>query len=88
MGWIEPLEEFIASGGYFFGICLGFQLLFSSSDEFGFHKGLNIIPGHVKKFNYSGLKVPHMGWNDVELKGKSKFLEGLDLLLYLRIQLQ
>jgi glutamine amidotransferase len=82
MGWIEPLVEFIAAGGYFFGICLGFQLLFSSSDEFGFHKGLNIIPGHVKKFNYSELKVPHMGWNDVELKGKSKFLEGVDTRSY------
>jgi imidazole glycerol-phosphate synthase subunit HisH len=82
MGWIEPLGEFITAGGYFFGICLGFQLLFSSSDEFGFHKGLNIIPGHVKKFNCSGLKVPHMGWNDVELKGKSKFLEGVDTSSY------
>jgi glutamine amidotransferase len=82
MGWIEPLNEFIASGGYFFGICLGFQLLFSSSDEFGFHKGLNIIPGHVKKFSYPGLKVPHMGWNNVELKGKSKFLNGIDTLSY------
>jgi glutamine amidotransferase len=81
MGWIEPLSEFVASGGYFFGICLGFQLLFSS-DEFGFHKGLNIIPGHVKKFSYPGLKVPHMGWNNVELKGKSKFLNGIDTLSY------
>ncbi|MFH0977521.1 MAG: imidazole glycerol phosphate synthase subunit HisH [Spirochaetota bacterium] len=78
MGWVEPLREYIASGGYFLGICLGFQLLFSSSDEFGFHKGLDIIRGHVKKFDFPGLKVPHMGWNDIELKGKSKFLDGVE----------
>jgi imidazole glycerol-phosphate synthase subunit HisH len=77
MGWVRPLCEYIASGGYFFGICLGFQLLFSSSDEFGFHKGLDIIPGHVKKFDFHGLKVPHMGWNNVDIKGKSEFLEGI-----------
>ena len=82
MGWIEPLKKFIASGGYFFGICLGFQLLFSSSDEFGFHEGLNIIPGHVRKFDVPGLKVPHMGWNDVDLIGKSKFFEGIDTPSY------
>ncbi len=78
MGWVKPLVDFIAHGGYFFGICLGFQLLFSSSDEFGFHDGLGIIKGHVKKFNSPELKVPHMGWNNVELKGNSKFLEGIE----------
>jgi imidazole glycerol-phosphate synthase subunit HisH len=78
MGWVDPLCEYISSGGYFFGICLGFQLLFSSSDEFGFHNGLDIIKGHVKKFEFPDLKVPHMGWNNVELKGKSKFLQGID----------
>ncbi|MBN2403431.1 MAG: imidazole glycerol phosphate synthase subunit HisH [Spirochaetes bacterium] len=82
MGWVEPLCEYIASGGYFFGICLGFQLLFSSSDEFGFHKGLDIIRGHVKKFDFPALKVPHMGWNDIELTGKSKFLEGIENYSY------
>lgn len=80
--WIEPLKEYIADGGYFFGICLGYQLLFSTSEEFGFHKGLDIIPGHVTKFNFPDLKVPHMGWNEVEIKGKSKFLEGIDQSSY------
>ena len=78
MNWIKPLKEFIEGGGYFLGICLGYQLLFSSSEEFGFHEGLNIIPGRVVKFNSSRLKVPHMGWNEVEITGESKFLKGID----------
>ena len=72
-GWIEPITEFVGSGGFFLGICLGFQLLFSSSDEFGHHKGLNIIPGRIVKFPAQGLKVPHMGWNTVELVSESPF---------------
>lgn len=82
MKWTVPLKEFIAGDGYFFGICLGYQLLFSSSDEFGFHKGLDIIAGHVKKFNFPDLKVPHMGWNNVELIRESKFLEGVGASSY------
>lgn len=67
LGWIEPLCEYITGGGYFFGICLGYQLLFSSSEEFGHHKGLDIIPGSVVRFS-STVKVPHMGWNQVAFR--------------------
>lgn len=77
-GWIAPLKEFIAGGGYFMGICLGYQLLFSSSEEFGFHEGLGIIPGRVVRFRTPGLKVPHMGWNGVEFARESPFLAGID----------
>jgi len=77
MGWIGPLKEFVAGGGFFMGICLGYQLLFSSSEEFGFHEGLGIIPGRVVRFRTTGLKVPHMGWNGVEFARDSKFLEGI-----------
>ena len=76
--WIKPLKEFIKGGGYFLGICLGYQLLFSSSEEFGFHEGLDIIQGRVVKFKSSVLKVPHMGWNDVNFTRRSKFLDGID----------
>ena len=73
-GLIEPIRRNIASGKPFMGICLGLQLLFTESEEFGLHKGLDIIPGRVKRFpadarQDSGakapprLKVPHMGWN-------------------------
>lgn len=77
MKWRDPLKQFIKSGGYFMGICLGYQLLFSFSEEFGYNDGLDIIPGRVVKFNSSELKVPHMGWNEVEITGNSKFLESI-----------
>jgi glutamine amidotransferase len=76
-GWIEPLLEYIGGGGFFLGICLGFQLLFSSSEEFGNHRGLDIIPGRVVKFKMDDLKIPHMGWNDVAVIGNSRFLKGI-----------
>lgn len=77
-GWIEPIMEFISGGGHFFGICLGFQLLFSMSDEFGSHRGLDLIPGDVVRFPGKGLKVPHMGWNRVHLKIESRLMDGVE----------
>ncbi len=76
--WIEPLKKFIHEGGFFLGICLGYQLLFTSSEEFGYNEGLDIIKGKVVKFNLTDLKVPHMGWNDVEISGNSRFLDGIE----------
>ncbi|MCX8124047.1 MAG: imidazole glycerol phosphate synthase subunit HisH [Spirochaetes bacterium] len=76
LGWVKPLTEFIKNGGYFFGICLGYQLLFSSSEEFGHHKGLDIIPGSVVRFN-TDLKVPHMGWNQVTFRNQHPVIEGI-----------
>jgi imidazole glycerol-phosphate synthase subunit HisH len=66
----KPLLDFIADGKPFLGICLGMQLLFSESEEFGTHTGLNVIPGKVVRFpnvNKSGgpVKVPHIGWNRI-----------------------
>lgn len=64
---IEALKEYASSGKYMLGICLGMQLLFDSSEEFGKHDGLGLIKGDVTAFNVSKfsepLKVPHMGWN-------------------------
>jgi len=74
---IEPLKEHIAKNGFFLGICLGFQLLFTDSEEFGYSKGLNVIPGSVVKFKSDFLKIPHMGWNQVKLTGESSFLNGV-----------
>jgi glutamine amidotransferase len=76
-GWMVPIADFIARGGFFLGICLGFQLLFSSSEEFGLHRGMNIIPGRIVRFRTSGLKVPHMGWNTAALVSRSPFLNGI-----------
>ncbi|OQA94136.1 MAG: Imidazole glycerol phosphate synthase subunit HisH 1 [Spirochaetes bacterium ADurb.Bin218] len=82
LGLIEPLKEHIANGGYFLGICLGFQLLFSQSEEFGLTTGLDIIKGRVVRFKSDHLKIPHMGWNDVKIKGESKFLENIPDMSY------
>ena len=64
-GLLDPLRACLDDGRPFLGICLGYQLLFTESEEFGQGKGLDVIPGVVRRFP-SGLKVPHMGWNQVE----------------------
>jgi len=63
-GLWEPLREWIASGRAYLGICLGYQLLFESSEESPGVAGLGVLPGKVVRFAVGqGLKVPHMGWN-------------------------
>ncbi len=77
-GLIEPICEIVRRQTPFLGICLGFQLLFSESEEFGRQKGLNLFPGKVVGFHAKeNLKVPHMGWNRIEKKLDSPFLDGL-----------
>ena len=66
---IEPLREMARQGKPLFGICLGMQLLFSESEEHGRYKGLDLVPGTVTRFR-SGLKIPHMGWNTLELPAR------------------
>jgi len=78
-GLIEPIREFIASDRPFLGICLGMQLLMDESEEGGKHQGLGIIPGKVLRFSpESGLKVPHMGWNQLQLSGQPRLLKGME----------
>jgi imidazole glycerol-phosphate synthase subunit HisH len=63
-GQVQALRVFARSGRPFIGICLGMQLLFDESDEFGTHAGLGIIPGRVERIPAAvGVKVPHVGWN-------------------------
>ncbi len=64
-GLTNPIGEFVKTGKPFLGICLGMQLLLGKSEEAKGIKGLNIIPGEVKKFS-SKLKCPHMGWNRIK----------------------
>lgn len=59
------------------GICVGFQLLFSSSEENGGSEGLGIIPGEVKKFTLEREKIPHIGWNNCHLIRKSPLITGI-----------
>ena len=64
-GLTEPLREWIEQDRPFLGICIGYQILFEHGDESPGAQGLGVFRGHVGKFPESGLKVPHMGWNDV-----------------------
>ncbi|RLE07717.1 imidazole glycerol phosphate synthase subunit HisH [Candidatus Aerophobetes bacterium] len=75
---IDPIYKFIDDNRPFLGICLGLQLLFTESEEFGRHKGLDIIKGKVVRFPRNNLKVPHMGWNTVRVKRKAPLLKGIE----------
>jgi imidazole glycerol-phosphate synthase subunit HisH len=77
-GLIEPIRDLVRQQRPFLGICLGFQLLFTESEEFGRQKGLDLFAGKVVGFHADkALKVPHMGWNCIEKKRESPFLEGI-----------
>jgi len=68
-GLAEPIIAHVKAGRPFLGICLGLQLLFAKSYEDGEHDGLNLFPGEVVRFaDVPGLKVPHMGWNQLRLR--------------------
>ena len=73
----KAIKGFINSGKPFLGVCVGLQMLFSESEEFGKSKGLNVFAGKVVKFN-QGQKVPHMGWNQIQIKKQGNpLLKGL-----------
>jgi glutamine amidotransferase len=76
LGLLDPLRAALDEGRPFLGICLGYQLLFTESEEFGQGKGLDVIPGVVRRFP-SGLKVPHMGWNTVQHAGDLPIFDGI-----------
>ena len=72
-GLVLPIKAAIAKGVPYLGICLGLQLLFEDSEEGGAIPGLGVLPGRVRRFavNGNGLKVPHMGWNQVQQQATS-----------------
>ncbi|QVL30678.1 imidazole glycerol phosphate synthase subunit HisH [Telmatocola sphagniphila] len=77
-GLDQLIDEHIAEGRLFLGICLGFQMLFTRSSEDGLHAGLDIFPGEVVRFAAEpGLKVPHMGWNQIKILRNCPLFQGL-----------
>lgn len=73
-GWVWPLREYAGSGQPLLGICLGMQVLFEVGEEHGEHYGLGLLPGRVVKFP-PGRKVPHMGWNELQLEQSDSLLK-------------
>jgi glutamine amidotransferase len=73
----ESVVRSIEKGKPYLGICLGLQVLFSESEEFGRCKGLDIFRGRVVRFG-AGMKVPHMGWNTVSIEKRPPVFEGIE----------
>ncbi len=76
LGMVGPICQLIAEGRPFFGVCIGLQILFTGTEEGGWHECLGIIPGQVKKIP-SGLKIPHMGWNQVKQRASHPVFDGI-----------
>ena len=87
-GFVEPLRRAIEEGKPVLGICLGLHFLFSESEEFGHHAGLNVIKGRVVRFAdvagsgngnsvRSRLKIPHMGWNQIRIERQAPIFKGI-----------
>lgn len=78
-GLVDVIHRVADQGTPFLGICLGLQLLFERSEECAGVPGLGLLPGEIVKFkDMPGLKVPHMGWNSLDIRPEAKLFKGLD----------
>lgn len=75
-GLFDVIKSEISNAKPFFGICLGMQLLFESSEEGGKHDGFGLFPGVVKKLPLD-VKIPHMGWNNLNIKAAGRFYKDI-----------
>lgn len=77
-GLVRPIRDAANAGTPYLGICLGMQFLFERSDELGAHEGIGLLPGVVTRLPARpGLKVPHMGWNQLQARRASALLAGV-----------
>lgn len=78
-GLVEVLREIAAKGTPLLGICLGLQLFFESSEETPGVKGLGLLPGKIVRIpDKEGFKIPHMGWNSIQINPASRLLKGIE----------
>ena len=76
LGLASSIRQFIAGGRPFLGVCMGLQILFTGSEEGGWYECLGIIPGRVRRLP-PGLKIPHMGWNQVKQRLPHPLFDGI-----------
>ncbi len=77
-GLVEPIRQVVEKGTPFLGICLGMQLLFESSEESPGVEGLSLLPGKILRIPpQEGLKIPHMGWNSLQVRPGARLFRGL-----------
>lgn len=77
-GLVDTIHEAVDSGKPFLGICLGLQLLFRRSDESDGVEGLSILPGEILRIpEATGIKIPHIGWNSLEVSEGARLFKGL-----------
>ena len=78
-GLVEALREIAAKGTPLLGICLGLQLFFESSEETPGGEGLGLLPGKIVRIpDKEGFKIPHMGWNSIQINPASRLLKGIE----------
>ena len=78
-GLVDTIKKVTGNGTPFLGICLGLQLLFKESDETPGAEGLDILPGKILKIPAKdGFKIPHMGWNSLDIKPGARLFKGLE----------
>ena len=76
---VDTIHEVVDKNTPFLGICLGLQLMFESSDETPGVEGLGILPGKILRIpDCEGLKIPHMGWNSLDIKPEARLFKGLE----------
>ncbi|MFH1775790.1 MAG: imidazole glycerol phosphate synthase subunit HisH [Chloroflexota bacterium] len=76
LGLASPVRQLVAAGRPFLGVCIGLQVLFTGTEEGGGHECLDIISGRVKRLP-PGLKIPHIGWNQVKQMGSHPVFDGI-----------
>lgn len=76
-GFDELVREHVAAGKPLLGVCVGMQMLFDESEEFGTTSGLGFLRGRVRRFS-EGLRVPQVGWNQVKWRGSNALAEGIE----------
>lgn len=76
-GWDQAIDDHVATGRPFLGICVGLQLMFGASEEMGEHKGLDLLAGRCRRFP-AAERVPHIGWNQISIQQPCALLDGVD----------